>query len=144
MARPGLGWKGETTAGGGKGKRGRGTGRSTPERHRHHARAGPRRRRDLDGGGHGRAFSPGAERHPGHSSHTLLTLPRTSREQQQSPPPTPLPQEAEAKAEAAASSSLSSLSHAPPSLSRDMTPTDHRSRCASRLPSPCESRFGPL
>lgn len=149
MARPGPGWKGETTRGGRGGKEREGTGRSTPERHQHHARAGPRWRRDLDGGGsgrRGRAFSPGAERHPDHSSpHTLLTLPRTSTDQQQSPPSTPLPQEAEAKAEAAASTSLSALDHAPPpSLSREMTPADGRSRRASRVPSPWESRCGPL
>lgn len=140
--------RGDHRGGWGREKR-EGTGRSTPKRHRHHARAGPRWRRDLDGGGggHGRAFSPGAQRHPGHSSpHTLslLRLPRTSREQQQSPPSTPLPREAEAKAEAAASSALSCLDHAPPGPSREMTPTRDRSRRASPLPSPQERSSRPL
>lgn len=115
MAPPGLGWERGDHRGGRGGEEREGTGRSTPERHQHHARApGPRRRRDSEGGSHGRAFSPVAERHPGHGSpHTLLRLPRTSRDRQQSPPSAPLPREAEAKAEAAASSSLSSLDHAP-------------------------------
>lgn len=123
--------------GGWGGEEREGTGRSTPKRLQHHARAGPRWRRDLDGGGHGRAFSPGAQRHPGHSSpHTPLRLPRTSRDQQQSPPSTPLPQEAEAKAEAAASSALSFLDHAPPRPSREMTPTRDKARVRHECPHP--------